>query len=194
MVIHFSGWFLYFFFLVYFGIFIFLKFIKKKNITYIFFFSILYLYLYFVIRTTQFPIYVDDVQREAFGGQNVWKEMNYIPFKYGFSLSSLYNIIMTIPLGFGIPFLVKSNIRKVFLIALCTTLLIEAGQLISALYAGYTFRYVDINDVILNILGALIGYLVFFKTFRRFYKYLLKKLNISPLENPIFKHVSLYID
>lgn len=45
----------------------------------------MYVYLCNVINLTQFPIYVDDDQREAFGGQNVWKEMNLIPFKYEFT-------------------------------------------------------------------------------------------------------------
>lgn len=74
-----------------------------------------------------------------FGGQNVWKEMNLIPFKYGMSIANFYNIIMTIPLGFGIPFLMKTDVKKIFLIGLVTTIIIESFQLLTALYAGYTF-------------------------------------------------------
>lgn len=194
MVIHFSGLYLYIFLLIYLFIAIFLIIGRKKNLTYIFFFSIMYVYIYYLIKTTQFPIYIDDIQRETFGGQNVWREMNYIPFSNGFSQTSILNIIMTIPLGLGVPFLIKANVKKIFLIALITTLLIELGQLLSALYAGYTFRYIDIDDVILNVTGALIGYLLLFKSFKMLYRYILRKSDISGSENFILKHMTLYTD
>ena len=75
----------------------------------------MYIYLCNVINITQFPIYVDDLQRDSFGGQNVWKEMNFIPFKHGFTQTSFFNILMTIPLGFGLPFLIKSSFKKIFI-------------------------------------------------------------------------------
>ena len=40
-------------------------------------------------------IYIDDDQRKAFGGQNVWRDMNLIPLKHGFSMTSFYNVLMT---------------------------------------------------------------------------------------------------
>ncbi|MCY8099116.1 VanZ family protein [Bacillus haynesii] len=192
MVIFFEGWILYSFIILYLCLIFLLKFKFNKSYTYLFFFSIMSIYFYHVINLTQFPIYIDDVQREAFrevyGEQNnVWREMNFIPFKHGFSLSSFYNIIMTIPLGFGLPFLINTSFKKVFTIGLLTSLILETCQLLTALYAGYTFRFVDIDDVILNLLGTLIGYVLIFKSFKFLFKSLLNKFDIK--FNSIIKHI-----
>lgn len=188
MVIFFQGWILYSFIILYLLIVFLLKFKFKKSYTYILFFSIMYIYLYHLINITQFPIFIDDYQREAFGGQNVWKEMNLIPFKDAFYLTSILNIIMTIPLGFILPFLIKYNIKKVIIIGFFTGFLLETMQLLTALYAGYTFRVVDINDLIFNWLGTLIGYLIFFKLFKILFNYFVKKLDIK--HNTIIRYIS----
>ena len=86
---------------------------------------------------------------------------------------------MTIPLGFGLPFLIKASVKKVFIIGVLAGLILELGQLSSALYAGYTFRSVDIDDLILNLSGTLIGYLVLFKLFKLIFVYLVKKFDIK---------------
>jgi glycopeptide antibiotics resistance protein len=173
---------------------VYLRYFRKRDIAYLLFFTIFYVYIYYLIDLTQFPIYIDDEQREIFGGQNVWKEMNLVPFKYGFSIANFYNILMTIPLGFGIPFLVKVNLKKIFVIGLLTTISMESLQLLTALYAGYTFRVVDINDIILNTFGTLIGYLIFFKAFKYIYNYAIKKFGINYSENIILRHISLYVN
>lgn len=174
---------------------IYLLLIKKKDIAYLIFMTIFFVYLYYVIDYTQFPIYNIEAQKEAFGGQNVLRDMNLTPFPFHpFSKANFLNIILTIPLGFAIPFLIRANIKKVFIIGLATTIIIELFQLLVALYVGYTFRYVDINDVIFNTLGTLIGYLVFFKAFKYVYKYFIKKLQISSSKNIILSHISRYVN
>lgn len=188
MVIFFSGWILYSFIILYLLIIFLLKFRFKKSYTYILFFSIMYVYLYHLINITQFPIYIDDFQREVLGGQNVWKEMNLIPFKNVFYMASILNIIMTIPLGFGLPFLIKHNLKKVVIIGFFAGFFLEAMQLLTALYAGYTFRVIDINDLIFNWLGTLIGYLIVFKLFKYLFDYFVKKLEIK--QNTIIRYIS----
>ena len=187
MVYHFSGWILYSFIILYFILALILKLKFKKNYTYLLFYTIIYIYLCNVINLTQFPIYVDNDQREAFGGQNVWREMNFVPFKYEFTKLSFYNILMTVPLGFGIPFLIKASFKKIFIVGLLAGLIFESGQLLTALYAGYTFRFVDIDDVIYNLSGTLIGYLIFFKLFKLTFNLLVNKWNIK--FNSIVKHI-----
>lgn len=190
MVIFFSGILLYIFLFIYMATVIYLRYFYKKNIAYLLFLTIFFVYIYYLIDLTQFPIYIDDEHRKILGGQNVWREMNFIPFNNGFSMANFYNIIMTIPLGFAIPFLMKANVKKIFMIGLGTTVTLESLQLLTALYAGYTFRVVDINDIIFNTLGTLIGYLIFFKAFKYSYNYFIKKLGINDHENIILKHIS----
>lgn len=194
MVYFFNGTLLYIYIFLYVVLCLLFKFIGKKTITYIGFFTLFYIYLYFVIDKTQFPIYIDDTQREVMGGQNVWREMNLVPFSHGFNITSVLNIVLTIPLGIAIPFLIKPSFLKVFIIGLITGILLELGQLTSALYAGYTFRLVDIDDVIMNLLGAITGYLIIFKSFKLLYNFLKEKLSISPDGNPILLHIERSIN
>jgi glycopeptide antibiotics resistance protein len=141
-----------------------LKKIGKKSNVYLLFFAIMYIYLCAVIDVTQFPIYATDGMRVAMGGQNVWREMNLIPFQsiiQSPSIDAILNIIMTIPLGFGLPFLVKTGWKRVVLSGVGIGIAIEIVQLISALIIGFTFRNVNIDDVIMNLFGTIAGYILF---------------------------------
>jgi glycopeptide antibiotics resistance protein len=69
------------------------------------------------------------------------------------------NIIMFIPFGIFLPWLYKKKFWKVVLIAALSASCIEFIQFLN-MFAGY-YRYVDIDDVILNTSGAVIGYWIF---------------------------------
>ncbi|PFR51775.1 VanZ family protein, partial [Bacillus cereus] len=56
--------------------------------------------------------------------------------------------------------------------------LLETLQLLSALYAGFTFRYVDINDVIFNCMGVILGYGIS-KGFTLVYRAFIHKFDIK---------------
>ena len=186
MAIYFEGWILYSYIILCIVLAVFLKRFYKKSFVYLFFFSIMAVYIFNVIKLTQFPIYIDEYQREAFGGQNVWREMNLIPFKYDFTMASFLNIVMTLPFGFGLPFLIKTSFKRIFIAAILIGLIMEVCQLLSALYAGYTFRYVDINDVIFNFMGTIIGYIIF-KVFKMSISILINKLKIQ--SNALIKYI-----
>jgi len=66
------------------------------------------------------------------------------------------NILMFIPFGLFLPLFWKKfySIKKIFLYAFVFSLLIEIIQL-------FSFRGTDIDDVILNTSGALIGYSIY---------------------------------
>ncbi|MEB2270549.1 VanZ family protein [Bacillus safensis] len=192
MIIFFEGWILYSFLFIYLAFAVLLKIKYKKSYTYLFFFSIMTFYVYHVINLTQFPITIDDTQREnfkeVFGEKNnILVEMNLIPFSEGVSLASLYNVFMTVPLGFGLPFLIKATFKKIFSVGLLVGILFESFQLIVGLYAGYSFRVVDIDDIIYNLLGTIIGYVFVFKLFILFFKLILNKFEID--FNPIISHI-----
>ena len=86
---------------------------------------------------------------------------------------------MFIPLGFLLPFLWKKyqKLTPTLLFGFLFSLFIELSQLI-------TLRATDIDDLIANTLGALIGYLI--------WKIYMKIFNKS-LENPNSKDAFLYI-
>ena len=97
--------------------------------------------------------------------------INYIRTDFGFNFiplldivlspkTSLLNILLFIPLGIFLPMLWKENYNnkfsKVLIFGFLLSLIIEILQI-------FTFRLTDINDLITNTLGTVIGYLIYMK-------------------------------
>ena len=120
------------------------------------------IYLYFVIRITQFPIMQSDGMEEALGG-NIWRSISLIPFRDIAGRTNLYNIILTVPMGFFVPLLCRKRMKKAgkILLFLLPGFLIELSQLFQLLVIGYTLRVIDVNDLICNAAGTVIGYFIF---------------------------------
>jgi glycopeptide antibiotics resistance protein len=80
----------------------------------------------------------------------------------------LGNIVLFLPFGFFLPALFSkcANFKKFFLITLLTLFIVELLQFLTMLGAF------DINDIVLNLLGAIVGFLInkSFKTKRLFNK------------------------
>ena len=72
------------------------------------------------------------------------------------------NVLLTLPFGFGLPFVLNVRGRDILLIGILFSLGIEGMQLLAdALYLALPTWSVDINDVILNSLGVFAGYAAF---------------------------------
>lgn len=85
-------------------------------------------------------------------------QMNLLPFSdpaYD-PVANLLNVVLFLPLGFLLPLLWPEWNRpiRVLLFGLSFTVLIEVSQLLN-------IRNTDIDDVLLNTLGAIIGFLLF---------------------------------
>jgi len=82
-------------------------------------------------------------------------QVHLIPFT-NLSIADMFNIIMTIPLGFLLPAIWSEfcSLKKVTLTAFFFSLTIELSQL-------FNNRATTMNDLIFNTLGAIIGYLIF---------------------------------
>lgn len=138
----------------------FLLFVKKVNKLYALFFTLMYVYLCMVIERTQFPIYCLPGMK-----QTVFQDMQLVPFINLTSEdieTSFLNVFMTIPFGFLLQFIKRCTWKKTLLISACFGISIELCQFVIALAMGTTHRVVDINDVIFNALGGVIGFGVFF--------------------------------
>jgi glycopeptide antibiotics resistance protein len=101
-------------------------------------------------------------------------DINFIPFKtirsairhslsHRFSASMLFenapgNIVLFLPLGFLLPLVARkiNSFTAVFFTALFCSASIECIQYIERSFGAY--RSVDIDDVVLNILGTLLGW------------------------------------
>lgn len=71
----------------------------------------------------------------------------------------LYNILLFIPFGIYLKYYFKCNLKKTILISFLVSLFFELTQL-SGLYFIYErgYRLFDVDDLITNTLGGLIGY------------------------------------
>jgi glycopeptide antibiotics resistance protein len=66
-----------------------------------------------------------------------------------------------IPFGLGLPFVTNFSIKKVIILGMFFSITIELSQLLIGLITKIPFRIADINDVIFNTVGVLIGYILF---------------------------------
>lgn len=82
---------------------------------------------------------------------------NIVPFAYMFSdlTNTLLNVVLFIPLGFFLPFFWERFHRFPYavLFGFFTSMLIESLQI-------FTLRATDINDLITNTLGSLLGWIL----------------------------------
>lgn len=75
---------------------------------------------------------------------------------------AVLNILLTVPFGFGLPFLRRLRARDVLAIGVLFCIGIEMAQLLAdALYLALPTWSIDINDVLLNSLGVALGYAAF---------------------------------
>jgi glycopeptide antibiotics resistance protein len=116
------------------------------------------------------------------------QSLNLVPL-VGLSIgdlpTSLLNILMLVPFGFGLPFLTGFRFAQIVASGALFSLAIEALQLATGQWAGTTFRVADINDVIFNTTGAAIGYLLFIG----FLRLLRAARGGSPVSNPFLRHL-----
>ena len=70
---------------------------------------------------------------------------------------------MLIPLGIYAPLYFKgiNKIKNFFILALLVSAGIEFLQFFIGVILQYNYRSVDVDDIILNVLGSLIGYIIY---------------------------------
>lgn len=87
-----------------------------------------------------------------------YNQINSIPFKWinNGTLTYIENIILFVPLGFLLPFIWDKyeSIWKTTFFGFSISLLIEFSQL-------FNWRVSDIDDLMMNTLGAFLGYYIF---------------------------------
>ncbi|TNM68210.1 VanZ family protein [Streptomyces sp. NP160] len=67
------------------------------------------------------------------------------------------NVLMTVPLGVLLPLVVRWRYEWMLLACVATTLAVETGQLLGSLAVGWAWRAFDVNDLLNNTVGALLG-------------------------------------
>jgi glycopeptide antibiotics resistance protein len=155
--------------LIWVGLVTFLRLKKKKSLAYLIFVTIFYVYVVKVLDYTLFQfqsllLLKYFTPNLILNGQTAGKSINLIPL---ITLTaqdlqtSLLNILLLIPFGFGLPFISNHRMKRIVVIGALFSLGIEFTQLITGFMARITFRIADINDVIFNTAGVAIGYILF---------------------------------
>ena len=118
-----------------------------------------------------------------------WSTSNFVPFKemFRYKLFSLLffknvvgNMLMFLPFGFFVSYFLKiAKAKIIFCLSIIVSLTIEVTQLIIG-------RVFDVDDIMLNVVGGLVGYLIY----RIFHKV---KDKLSPLlkNNHFYNIISL---
>lgn len=141
---------------------------QKRSFSYMFFFSIFWVYLMFGIDKVFFPLEISGTYVDEMRQVSIISFINFAPFfldQFGVTANEvrliIYNILLTIPFGFGINFLIRIRTKKIFVIALILGVGLELVQLLISLILGYPYRVIDINDAFCNAIGTLLGYGLF---------------------------------
>ena len=129
---------------------------RKEKKFYLIFIFLFIFYIWMVYTVTGAGGLSDIIYSPEGGTDSIIKaNINLVPFSSGIGFTFYLNIIMCIPLGFLLPFIWK-NYRKLYktaIIGFGFSMLIELSQLI-------TTRATDIDDLIANTIGAVIGYFI----------------------------------
>lgn len=131
---------------------------KKINWQHYFFGYLFMLYLILSLKeVVGFPS-LSEWQRLAALNKTIFNpEINLVPFKDGLEISAILNIIFFMPFGFLLPTLWRRF--RSFLPTLGYGLIFSFIIELSQLFVSY--RASDINDLIMNTLGAALGWIVF---------------------------------
>ena len=127
---------------------------------------ILAAYLVVVATYVFWPLRFDAAyRRELMQQGSVWANINLIPFRFGPDYSgdpilrqAIGNLLLGVPLGFGLPFVARLRTRAVLLAGALFGVVIEGIQLVlNLLGIAFPARTIDVNDAILNAAGTALG-------------------------------------
>lgn len=156
--------------------------------------SIIYFISVFIIMMTFFPMPVDSGLLEYNRRMGLQCINNLVPFRMIYNIIkresvivAIYqiggNIMLLFPLGYLIPMMTdkKIDLKKILLIIFCITFCIESMQFIIGKIINFNYRCFDVDDMILNTLGGVFGYIILKKTYHIVRKY----IKIHYFENKI---------
>lgn len=136
---------------------------NKSTVLHYFWTYVMMIYIWLVFSVTGTGTIWDIFSRGGLISSLSRANVSIIPFQSVGIFTYCMNILMVMPLGFLLPYIWKSfrNIGRVTLAGFLLSAFIEFSQL-------FTNRLADIDDLIMNTIGAVLGYLVW-KAIGRFF-------------------------
>ena len=128
---------------------------NQKSTTTHYFWTYMMIYVWLVFSVTGIGSIWDIISKSGLIATIQQANINLVPFQSEGVFTYCMNVIMFMPLGFLLPYVWKNyrNAIKIGLIGFLFSVFIEFSQL-------PTNRLVDIDDLLMNTLGAIIGYVI----------------------------------
>ncbi|MGL4337347.1 MAG: VanZ family protein [Turicibacter sp.] len=131
-------------------------------------------YLLNVIKVSLIPMpidakYIELLQQEVSCGlvearRHNFELLDFMRWGNLFHFTTVGNFLMLAPLGIYLPILFKKqkwNLFKILLVGLSVSFCIEIIQLTYSQVTGYIYRGFNVDDLLLNTLGAVMSYFIF---------------------------------
>lgn len=141
----------------------------RQGRMYLLFFTVFFVYVVVVLDRTLFQFQSLIVLKHLaphlmLNGQGDGNTMQLLPlvnltpsdFK-----TSVLNVLLMVPFGFGLPFIASTRFVGTVTAGGLFSVVIELLQLVTGLIGGVTVRIADVNDVIFNTTGVILGYWLF---------------------------------
>lgn len=168
---------------------------KRQGLVYMLFFTIFFVYVVVVLDRTLFQFQSLIVLKQfaphlMLNGQGDGNTLNLVPLvklTHQDVETSLLNVLLMVPFGFGLPFITSLRFAGTVTAGVLVSVAIEVLQLVTGLIGGVTFRIADVNDVIFNATGVVVGYGLFVE-FVRVYRGVTGEWRFST--TPISQHIS----
>lgn len=158
---------------------------RTHNLSYLFFLSIFGAYVFLAIDKVFFPIEINGLYVDVMREEPLMSQINLIPFyfgQYGLTPASFLgivnNVILTMPFGFGLNFIIQLKDRNFIWLGFVLGFGFETTQLIISLFLRYPYRTIDVNDILMNAIGVLLGYGLF-RIFALLYLAMTKRFEIK---------------
>ncbi|MGL5416464.1 MAG: VanZ family protein [Clostridium sp.] len=130
--------------------------------------SLFKIYLALVASKVYFPIVIGFGEDFKFNLPKIWLRPLWSINQYiisGGMEHCIYlivgNILLLVPFGIFLGYYYNRNLKEITIMCLLISTFIETTQLILSLVIPNTFRFFEINDIILNTLGGVIGYVLY---------------------------------
>lgn len=124
--------------------------------------TVFVIYLLVVIHSVVLPIYITTVDFERALTRFPRWNFNLVPFARLYVRDFVLNVALFVPLGLLLPLLLVrfDSLRRMAFFGFRVAVIIEGLQLLLTMFFG-SGRSVDINDMIANTLGVVVGYALF---------------------------------
>ncbi|WZU01020.1 VanZ family protein [Erysipelothrix sp. D19-032] len=148
---------------------VYFKLLRTKQFKEIFWSPSFLIYIFIVVDVTllPLPLSLQSINNNFYirSGNPIWNSVNLIPtltLENILSRNFYLNMVMFAPFGFliNVLFIKENRYFKTLYYSFVFTVLIETLQFLLIYFTG-SFRIVDVDDIIANTIGGMIGLLVY---------------------------------